>query len=533
MRDDYFLLRQYDTEGSEAAFRELVQRHLPLVYSAALRHVGWDHQLAEDVTQRAFTELARAADRLSSGIDVAGWLCRTTRFIAAKTVRGERRRKNREGLLALEQENRIESPGGEAVALELEALCRLLEDALRQLENSDREALVLRFYHCQDFRTIGSAFRVSEDTAQKRVSRALKTLRTTLRERGASLSLVALAGLLANQASAGPSQGAAAAHALPRADGGSWLSRSGSARIGGPRIASAAGVLLLGVIFAVGWSTGHHKTAPLVPSELVAWWAADGDSTDKSGGHHARIEGGVSYAPGVVGRAFAFDGQEGTWLRVPNAPDLNLTNQITLELWFRPDGDSLMGHLVSKRSENTNETQTGNLVNYGLHLNRIDEAMQLGIFQMFNDPETQGGLFSRKQSGLARMVPPWLLPWLGLSPHEWHSSLWEWSCFNPSPGRDLSELRGQWHHLAGTYQQESAGRVRLMTYFDGVLRQDLVVRGVLAHSVTNSEVLIGGFPTVCFKGRIDEVRLYKRALTPGELHRIHAEGRARLKCAEP
>ena len=39
MSDDLVLLRKYAAEGCEAAFREVVERHLPLVYSAALRQV--------------------------------------------------------------------------------------------------------------------------------------------------------------------------------------------------------------------------------------------------------------------------------------------------------------------------------------------------------------------------------------------------------------------------------------------------------------------------------------------------------------
>jgi hypothetical protein len=36
MADDHQLLRRYATEGSDAAFGELVARHVNLVYSAAL-----------------------------------------------------------------------------------------------------------------------------------------------------------------------------------------------------------------------------------------------------------------------------------------------------------------------------------------------------------------------------------------------------------------------------------------------------------------------------------------------------------------
>ena len=57
---DQQLLRDYAGSHSEAAFGELVRRHIDLVYSAALRMVCDSHQ-AEDVTQGVFVALAQNA----------------------------------------------------------------------------------------------------------------------------------------------------------------------------------------------------------------------------------------------------------------------------------------------------------------------------------------------------------------------------------------------------------------------------------------------------------------------------------------
>ena len=57
---DMKLLREYARQDSEAAFAELVQRHVNLVYSAAVRHVGIAAQ-AEEITQAVFVILARKA----------------------------------------------------------------------------------------------------------------------------------------------------------------------------------------------------------------------------------------------------------------------------------------------------------------------------------------------------------------------------------------------------------------------------------------------------------------------------------------
>lgn len=69
MRDasDIDLLRQYARQDSEEAFAELVHRHINLVYSAALRHVGSAAQ-AEEITHAVFVILARKAAGLREGL---------------------------------------------------------------------------------------------------------------------------------------------------------------------------------------------------------------------------------------------------------------------------------------------------------------------------------------------------------------------------------------------------------------------------------------------------------------------------------
>src|ERR1035441_5136222 len=96
MTPDSELLRQFAKTHAEDAFAELVNRHVNLVYSAALRQVNGDAHLAQDVAQTVFTNLARKAAPLSCRASLTGWLYTSAHFAAAKIVRGENRRRDRE-----------------------------------------------------------------------------------------------------------------------------------------------------------------------------------------------------------------------------------------------------------------------------------------------------------------------------------------------------------------------------------------------------------------------------------------------------
>src|SRR4030095_4434207 len=145
MNDSEQWLRRDVEEGSEDAFGQLVSRYINLVYSTALRQVGGDNYLAQDVAQTVFTDLARKARSLPRGVVLAGWLHRHTCFTAAKAVRGERRRQAREKEAS--QMNAVNDS-----ASTWQQLAPLLDDAMNGLATSDRDVLVLRFFEGQNFR---------------------------------------------------------------------------------------------------------------------------------------------------------------------------------------------------------------------------------------------------------------------------------------------------------------------------------------------------------------------------------------------
>ena len=193
MNETEELLRSYVDEGSEEAFGQLVSRYVNLVYSTALRQVGGDAHLAQDVAQDVFSDLARKARTLPTGVVLAGWLHRHTCFTASKAIRTERRRQAREKEAS--QMNAVNDSESS-----WQQMAPMLDDAMNGLAASDRDVLVLRFFEGQNFRTLGTALGTTEDTAQKRVTRALDRLRTALARRGVTLSVTGLAAALGTQA---------------------------------------------------------------------------------------------------------------------------------------------------------------------------------------------------------------------------------------------------------------------------------------------------------------------------------------------
>jgi len=196
-KSDVQLLRDYATRGVEAAFTQLVHRHTNLVYSAGLRQVG-SPEAAAEIAQNVFLGLARGAKalvpRLAEEGSLAGWLCRSTRNLSLNFRRDEFRRQSRERKVMEQLAATSED------APDWERLCRVLDDAMSELSEADYDLLVLRFYKSLDYRAVGAAMDLSDDAAQKRVSRALDKLRELLSQRGIRTSTAALSVVIAANA---------------------------------------------------------------------------------------------------------------------------------------------------------------------------------------------------------------------------------------------------------------------------------------------------------------------------------------------
>ena len=220
--------------------------------------------------------------------------------------------------------------------------------------------------------------------------------------------------------------------------------------------------------YTIQWSDGTAwLQGPVeVRTGLVGLWQGDGNTTDSSGaGHNGKIQGGVSYVPGITGQAFSFNGVNGSVL-VPDTPSLDFTSQFTLSAWVDPR-TLVSGDIISKVG-----TATGNK---GYEFYLTDNNTQLVL--QFNG---QGEAWA---SDVLTVTLPAAIP------------------------------IGQWTYVAATYDQS-----QISIYVNGNLAgSEVIGPKTLATSTANFRIGGNDNGDRPFAGLIADVAVYNRALSVTEI----------------
>ncbi|HWF18989.1 MAG TPA: sigma-70 family RNA polymerase sigma factor [Verrucomicrobiae bacterium] len=254
--NDFELLQEYAQKDSEDSFAELVRRHLNMVYSAALRQVR-SQQLAEEVAQSVFADLARNARRLAPGAIITAWLYQVTRRTAIDVIRRESRRQLREQIAA--QMNAIHNTEAEWLQIE-----PLLDEAMESLDETDRAAILLRYFENKPLREVGVTLGISDDAAQKRVSRAVERLQEFFKQRGLGIGAAVLVVLISANAVQSAPIGLVLAISAAAATGTSLATTAMTAKTIATMTAMQKSIVLASLIVAAGmgiYTTG--KTSQL------------------------------------------------------------------------------------------------------------------------------------------------------------------------------------------------------------------------------------------------------------------------------
>ena len=249
--DDWSLLCQYAQRHSNEAFATLVNRHLNLVYSVALRQVRLP-QLAQEVSQSVFTDLARNAGALKPDTVLTAWLYRVAYRTAIDVVRHESRRQAREQIA-------MEMVVMNTASSEWTRIEPLLDEAMELLNEEDRTAILLRYFDNKGLREVGDRLGISEDAAQKRVSRAVERLRELISKRGVVVGTGGLAVVIsANAVHAAPA-GLAAAVSIAAALAGTTTVATTTATITKAIVMTLLQKSIIAVTVAIAVGTGIYQ----------------------------------------------------------------------------------------------------------------------------------------------------------------------------------------------------------------------------------------------------------------------------------
>ncbi len=317
MLNDAELLSAYTQTRSAEALRQLIERHINFVYASALRQVK-DPAQAEDVTQAVFIILTRKAASIRPAA-LTGWLFNTTRHCAANARRSELRRRRHERQAAKPE-----------VQMQLEdSAAPSLDHALSCLRHGDREVVLLRYFQDREFAEVGSILGISEQTARRRLSRAVERLRQLLGVGGQILPSAAV--IQALTASTPP----APAH----------LSAAISAAIGNAAASSTAAALATKTLHVMNWIK-IKIAATIILAATVA--GAGSVAIVKAVGPQSTADTAVvpsespAPAPATVAPIAAVPGAVATFPDGMRVELLGIApSPVRSQKWWRPDGSPL------------------------------------------------------------------------------------------------------------------------------------------------------------------------------------------------
>jgi len=234
--------------------------------------------------------------------------------------------------------------------------------------------------------------------------------------------------------------------------------------------------------------TGMVNVCAPPPANMVSWWGAEGNARDALGNNDGTLQGGATFASGMVGQAFSFDGSSG-YVEMPDSASLSISGQLTIDAWVKPNNLSSNQDIVTKYDTCDNKEQRS----YALAV-RTGGAIQFCVYNGQADPNA-------------------------------------YHCVQTTSGI----TPGVFTHVAGTFDPATQA---MKIYVNGVDTLAPVLPGsvdvnVIVDSFTPVDIgrtfcigSINNSPGDYFGGLIDEVEIFNRALSASEIQGIANAGAA-------
>ena len=232
------------------------------------------------------------------------------------------------------------------------------------------------------------------------------------------------------------------------------------------------------------------QASPSIPTlGMIAYYPFNGNANDESGyGNHGILQGSAPQLTtdrfGNENSAYLFGGYNNKgWIKVPNSNSLQLNNSMTISFWMTLNGyDGMNGW--------------GSYVDNG----------NFAIICKDGDNSGFNTCLNRHEDGR-------------LNIHSFNSN----GCYDINTYQDYQ--LGQWMHCVVTIENTVS-----KLYINGMLQQDSIKNQADFSNANNRDMYIGimyGF-WYPFNGKIDDIILYNRALTPQEVIRLYNYGEGNL-----
>jgi RNA polymerase sigma-70 factor (ECF subfamily) len=173
--------------GGREAFGRLAERWQPKLLAHAWRMTG-EVEMARDVVQEAWSDIARGLVRLDDVALFPAWALRIVSRRAVDAIRGRVRQRRLEASYAAESAATATPEGAEAERMEREADSRPLAAAIAALPRDQRAAVALFYLEELSVAEVAAALGVPVGTVKTRLMHARAKLRAALKgeERGRS-----------------------------------------------------------------------------------------------------------------------------------------------------------------------------------------------------------------------------------------------------------------------------------------------------------------------------------------------------------
>jgi hypothetical protein len=270
---------------------------------------------------------------------------------------------------------------------------------------------------------------------------------------------------------------------------------------------------------------GYDKADDVAKADLVAYFPLDGDGTEDISGTAPSQVTGASWEQGIKGQAAKLNSG---WLKYPSIPEVaGITGSISISAWVKitnqkanPDATSAISPIFTLTNPNE---QVGNVAFFG-NTHGLVSSDSIEMKAEFKVMRPDGSTFGGDAVNMTKM-------------HDWMISD---NANGAQHTAAANKIGGQWAHVVFVYEA-AGGRTTARIYSNGVKinNTEWENRKIDGQEVevpfkqfTPTYPIIGALRTVAegtntdtwnaaLKGSVDEVRVYKKALTQAEIGALY------------